>query len=845
MKKLFVIALLASFLTSCVDTESHVDDINADVELPEGLDKSELIQIHLSEAVQKQLAELREVALDQNVIIPSLKVELPGELYYNNEKYLITVRLKGDWTDHLKTDKWSFRIKITDGKTLFGMKSFSIQSPKTRQFLNEYIVHKLFEKEDVLTTRYHFNPIAINGKYNGVYAIEEHFDKYLIENSRRREAPILKIQEDDLWATRAKRKGKGDAPLAFYDNATITLFKKNKTFKKATLKTQFETAREKFLQLKENSSEIEQILDLDVMAKYQAICDVTGSYHSMIWHNRRFYYNPVSDRLEPIGFDCNPEVIDTAYFKRTLYSVQASRHFANYEFFTRGLLNNETFLAKYKTYVKKYSSKEYEEALKNELNAELNKWGDLIANEYVDDEIDYFYLAKNLQKVRDYLPELDTIKFTYNEYFPTFVSFQDTNEFYETVALKGVKIKHKLDSSVNVYFKNFHLAKIQVFGYGLKRNTDSIIPFANGKHIELPRYQHSVKVSEINLPKGTDRLFYKVSNLNNEVHSCNLSSWAYFQSINFKGFHKPGINALPFIHEGQKLTLKKGSYTLKSDVEIPEGYEVFMDAGVKLNMTNGISFVTRSPIEMNGTEKEPIIVTSSDSSSNGFVVLSHGEKSTMNHVQFSNLSNMNKHGWILTGAVTIFQSDITIDNCSFVNNNSEDGLNMVRCSFTINNSTIDKTTSDGFDADFCSGEITNSKFLNTGNDAIDVSGAQVNIDNVTMIGIGDKAVSGGENSQVTISNSSIDGALTAIASKDKSNVTVEKVDIKKVHTVFAAFKKKPEFGPAIITVKATNWTGITLEKIVDKGSQLVIDSKQYVGDVTIDIDSMYAQFGPK
>ena len=45
-------------------------------------------------------------------------------------------------------DKWSFRIKVGGDKDFKGMKSFSIQHPKTRSFLKEWIMHKIFKDEN-------------------------------------------------------------------------------------------------------------------------------------------------------------------------------------------------------------------------------------------------------------------------------------------------------------------------------------------------------------------------------------------------------------------------------------------------------------------------------------------------------------------------------------------------------------------------------------------------------------------------------------------------------------------------------------------------------------------------
>ena len=69
--------------------------------------------------------------------------------------------------------------------------SFSIQHPKTRSFLKEWVLHKLFKKEQVLTTRYDFVSVSLNGKKLGLYALEEHFRKELLDFYDYEDGPIL------------------------------------------------------------------------------------------------------------------------------------------------------------------------------------------------------------------------------------------------------------------------------------------------------------------------------------------------------------------------------------------------------------------------------------------------------------------------------------------------------------------------------------------------------------------------------------------------------------------------------------------------------------------------------
>jgi hypothetical protein len=140
------------------------------------------------------------------------------------------MRLKGDWLDHLKGDKWSFRIEITEDSWK-GIREFSVQSPITRDFLNEWFLHQIALDEGLLATRYGFINLYLNGDSKGVYAYEEHFKKQVIESAQHREGPILKFDEFEFWDN--MRNGI-QADLA-YETTEIHAFGEKKIKKSANL----------------------------------------------------------------------------------------------------------------------------------------------------------------------------------------------------------------------------------------------------------------------------------------------------------------------------------------------------------------------------------------------------------------------------------------------------------------------------------------------------------------------------------------------------------------------------------------------------------------------------------
>ena len=117
----------------------------------------------------------------------------------------------------------SLKIKMKKKDSLFGMKRFSIQNPEERLYEGAIIFFEALRREGVLTPRYFFTDLTVNGKNIGIMAVEEHFSKELLESQGRKEGVILKYDES-LWF---KPRGRG-GPFDSFRTNLIETFRKNK-----------------------------------------------------------------------------------------------------------------------------------------------------------------------------------------------------------------------------------------------------------------------------------------------------------------------------------------------------------------------------------------------------------------------------------------------------------------------------------------------------------------------------------------------------------------------------------------------------------------------------------------
>ena len=208
------------------------------------------------------------------------------------------IRLKGDFTSHINMwKKWSFRIKINGDNTFMGMKVFSIQHPKERYMLNEWIFITQLKKEGILAPRFDFVRVYINGEAWGIYAIEEFFRKELVESQHRREGVIVKFNDDLSFID-------DDKSDLLEDTGTIAEpFDTKIVFNDTDKSYLFSNAKEKLNGVLNKQYPINKVFDIKLLAKYWALCDLFDALHGLISFNLRFYYDPITGLLEPVHYD--------------------------------------------------------------------------------------------------------------------------------------------------------------------------------------------------------------------------------------------------------------------------------------------------------------------------------------------------------------------------------------------------------------------------------------------------------------------------------------------------------------------------------------------------------------
>lgn len=778
-------------------------------------DSIRTLNILLGEKGQKKIEDKRDQALRKGL----LKVEdddwVKCKLEEGKQQFKGKLRLKGDWTDHLRGDKWSYRISLGPGQSWNRFITFSVQSPDTRHFLSEWVFHKWLGMEDILTPRYDFIRLKVNNVDKGVFAYEEHFVKQIPEYNLRREGPIMKFIEDGFWDIQDVSMQNEHVWLEnrypIFRSSNISAFSMGKTAKDSTLRRQFLIAQNLMQAYKTGQKSIWDIFDVKRMAKYYAIVDIARAHHGFIWHNQRMYYNPVTSKLEPIGFDGytykGPFVWIIRPFLGFSRNFRYLRPKYKEQLFER-FFKDEKFIEMYVRYLFEYTNERYLDQLFTELRPELDQREAWIKKEWPSYKYDRKFIYDEARKIRLLMMPLPQ------------------------TSVKAHLSGNAAQGGFRYQVFNYHCLPVKILGVGKKKENmdaefnqqDLLAPYGNEFPGDFAAYTATAKGNWIffEIP-GIDSVF-TTEILPYPAPDVITPEQELFSDLTLAKDHIYKVD-----EAAKKVIFERGEYQTARDILVPPGYEVEFEAGVQLDLIKKAKFISKSPVMMYGTEASPIRVFSSDQTANGFTILQAEGKSEVHFTVFDDMNTMEYKGWNLTGAVTFYESDVDILHSRFVKNHCEDALNIVRSTFLFENSYVGNTFADGFDADFCKGTVRHGFFYYTGNDGMDFSGSNITIENTEVEHAGDKGISLGEESTIHIRSATVKGSVIGLAAKDFTKVDVGHITLLDNETAFAAYQKKPEYGPATINVKGFNLKRNGTLHFLQKGSTLMLKEKEIKG----------------
>jgi hypothetical protein len=764
----------------------------------------ERIAIEVAPGDHAKLAARRAEAQRIGILISQPGDFVPAHIRHGERVVEAKIRLKGDWVDHLHGDKWSFRVKVEGDGALLGMRHFSLHHPKTRNFVHEWIYHRALARENVIALRYDFVEVGYGGRSLGIYALEEHFDAGMLEHNARREGPILKLDETLHWDDLAVQRRKGGASptgLQAEEIANAAAFGAGDWLEGGKRRPQLLAALSLLESFRAGELPLAQTFDAEKLAAYFAISDLMGATHGVQWINLRFHYDPITARLEPVGFDGNAGA-------RLEQLVGSAREAGGANRFKERCFSDPGFFALYVKALERVSAPAYLDALLAELSEDLEERLHVLYREFPWWHWSPRVLRENQETIRAALHPAKGLHAHLASASPQTLEL-------ELGAIQGLPVE---------------VLGVKAGDGTLFRPGESVLlaPAAPGRAVAWRTARFETPSREA----GFDGLGvqYRIVG-SSEIRSDEVFPWPRrVPGLAEASLPHAQANAASFgflaVEEATRtIRVRPGRWTLDGRLVLPEGYTLVMRGGSELELRGEGRILSRSALDLRGSEEEPIVIRSDGAAGHGLAVLGAKRTSKLRWVRFLGLGTPAEGGFAPSAAVTFHESPVEIADCEFAGSRG-DALNLVRSPFSIDRSLFRDASSDAFDADFSDGRIARTAFLGAGSDAVDVSGSRVELEEVTVERAGARGIGAGEGSVVAAARLRVSGARTGVASQDRAEVRVRGLELADTGIGLVAYQKTPHHGPASLEVEQARLDGVRTPWAVETGSRLVVDGRQ-------------------
>ena len=240
-----------------------------------------------------KLKSRRNLALKESYLPDSLQSYLQAKLIHKDLEFNTKIALTGGLKEHFDHEnKWSFKLKLEDGKKINGMSKFAFMYPKARGYLTDWVAYKLLKARGGIELKVGFCDVYINKKYLGLYYIEERFGNHILKNNDLEKGIIFRMK----IALKTE-----DLGTSFNYNTNLKFYNLKNILSDSLLKSQLSEIKQLWFSFYSGNLEAEEVFDLKKFATVFAVSDLLNSKHGYSVHNLRFYYNPTTKLLEPIG----------------------------------------------------------------------------------------------------------------------------------------------------------------------------------------------------------------------------------------------------------------------------------------------------------------------------------------------------------------------------------------------------------------------------------------------------------------------------------------------------------------------------------------------------------------
>jgi hypothetical protein len=800
------------------------------------------------------LAAQRDEALRTGILRREGADRVTAHVRFQDRVLPVVVWLPEGSTDRWQEQRWSFEMDVQGGEALLDMGSFSARPLDDGPFLNEWLYAQHLRDSGILATRCSLVNVSLNGDDWGLYVLRDLLTTEWLESQGRAPGTIVRLDERLLWERRAQLVGEEvqgqdltiDPIAGTFELAAFAQVEEGSAFQGedgSQGSEQAGEARGLLRAFQERQLRASQVFDPELLGRYLAHANLWGARYGLMWYNARFYYNPSTSLLEPIGHDALPLTPAYALFL----------DLAQYD--------DLAVMDAYAREVARISQPGYLESFRAVYANEFERYEAVLAPGAQGSEAPWDLLARRQALLRAALHPPQTVR-----------AYEESRDSHSELM---VRVGNLLRYPVVLRQLQIGDARVDVRPDWIveprraQSDDPRVVHWEAADRVVLRRVQGDVP-RYVTLRIPVDALGQLLPD------AAPLDSWTMQIVTHLVGVEEevtvdvrrdppPGLSTVigrmsvpsnspsvqdvlakhPFLVPGDRpgmLGVKAGTWHVQGDLILPAGFGLEATQPVTLTFDRQAMFLVRGPLLLHGPQEGGIHLVPRGDHWAGLIVYGAGPQavSSLTHVEIRAATGVRREGWTTTGAATFYESPVVLLRCRLVDSMAQDAIHLVRTRFEIVNTEFGNVSGDALDVDQAQGRIERCAFHDVLGNGIDVSGSRVDVQDSRLIRIYDKAIAAGEGSVVTVQGVHVADAGVAVAGTDMSQVQVHDLHMSQVWLAgLAAYLRELAYGSS--NVRATRLVSegdVSILALAQPGNSIAVDGVE-VGSSAFDVEALH------
>jgi hypothetical protein len=739
----------------------------------------------------RALERQRATAIERGMWNPGETDWQPVQIQSGQRTVRARVRLGGGPADHGPESKWTLAVELKEQATLLDMDAFVLRSPASSGYLNGWLYAESVRRAGLHAPRRTFADLSVNGADWGVYAIVERMSARSLADGRQAEGVIVRFNRSPFSAA--------DGHLLL---AEIEASDRDDPGSGAN-------AWDLVRGVQEGRLSPEQAFDPVQLGRYLAHADLWGAAGRLGTAEARFYYDPVSARLEPIA--------------EGMPSLQAQQAFTPGPTAAHSLDIAEAYVEE----ALRLSQGGYLDALR-EGTVQFERYQAALAEEVFPAYLEppWPALAERQAQLQEMLHPAQAIQAYWvgvQDESVTELHLANLQPFpVELVRLQvgdrqvGVRPEWVAEKDWAALYEQAQPAVI-----------------LKGIQATVPEYVRlRIPSSALAFPLHGLQVTTRVVGTRDETtieaqpdaYATWLESWRPTQPT-----LDEVLSQHPYLSSGEQtgyLALAPGTWHVRGDLILPEGIGLWASQPVTLAFETGAMLLTSAPLRLHGSDRGMVRLLPQEDGWAGVVVYGTGATapSSLDRVDIRGTSGRTRDGEQLPAGVTFYRSPLTMRRSSVWNATAAAALYVREAAFAVTDTEVGQALFDGLRSELAQGQMDGCAIHDVLGHGIVLSQSRLEVRDTALLRIRGEGVSSGAGSQVRARGIRSEDTGVAFAGKDSSRIHIQDARIRQAwRAALATHLEDQAYGRSSILASQILFEDDSRHAWVEEGNQIHID----------------------